>query len=78
MKLDRVEFPKLAQCKTCGYSSNSARHPELLEYPHAILKEKKFNSTMSNFVKILIRGVPKVLKKYGMWVLKQLKMMSTL
>ena len=46
-----------------------ARHPELLEYPHAIVCDNLWNSTLSNFIKILVWGVPKVGLKYGMRVL---------
>ena len=58
--------------------SQCARYPELLEYPHAILYDKFWNSTLSNFIKIHYMGVPKVCLKYGMWVLKQLRLTSTL
>ena len=78
MKLDMVESQKLSQTMTCGYSNNSARRPELFEYPHAIVCDDFCNATLSNFIKILIGGVPKLCIKYGMWVLKQLRATSTL
>ena len=46
-----------------------ACHPELLEYPHAIVCDNFWNSTLFNFIKILIWEVLKVGSKYGMLVL---------
>ena len=46
-----------------------ARHPELLEYPHAILYLKLRNPPNEVLDEVGQDGVPEIVSKYGMWVL---------
>ena len=57
-----LSYPRLAFLKC-------ARHPELLEYPHAILQAKHWNPPDKDLDEDGQGGVPNIALKYGMGVL---------
>ena len=64
-----LSYPRLAFLKC-------ARHPELLEYPHAILQAKHWKPPDKDLDEVGQGGVPNIALKYGMRVLKQLSSSS--